>query len=118
MTRPRALVCGVLLALTPLAVLAAPAQAADHGKVHGKFALVERIDFNQNPAVAEFTALPPLCAAGTFTDDVQVVKSTDAFLRLNIDTVYTCADGTGGAGHPASRPAIAIFASTWERVLQ
>lgn len=91
MIRPRVLVPGILLALAPLAVLAAPAHAADHGK----FAVVERIDFTQDPVVATFTALPPLCPEGTFVDDVSVVDEGDTFLKLDIDSVFTCADGSG-----------------------
>ncbi len=89
MIRSRALVAGALMTLAPIAGLTVPAQAGEDRR----FAIVEDIDFDADRFA--FTALPPLCPAGTFTDDVTFIDSTDTYVKLDITSVYSCADGSG-----------------------
>jgi hypothetical protein len=80
-----------LALVAPLGV-AAPAQAA----APVSFTITEQVNFATG--VNTFTATGPLCASGTFVDDVQVFaghpESTDTD-NLLIRTVYTCDDGSG-----------------------
>ena len=89
MIRSRALVAAALVTLMPVIGLSAPAQAgADR-----RFAIVEDIDFDAGRFA--FTAIPPLCPAGTFTDDATFIDSTDTYIRFDITSVYSCSDGSG-----------------------
>jgi hypothetical protein len=94
-------VVAAISALAPLAGLAAAGPA--HATGVTPFTITESVDFTGGGANT-FTASDPLCAAGTFADDVQTqAPSGGSFngpdhsggFNLVIRTVYTCADGSG-----------------------
>jgi hypothetical protein len=72
---------------------AAPAQAASPAP----FTISESVTDNT------FTATGPICASGTFSDDLSVAPASEhnnaidhrGGFNVVIHTVYTCADGTG-----------------------
>jgi hypothetical protein len=79
------------------ALLAGTAPAA-HAAPPEPFTIIETIDFNTE--VTTFTATSPLCASGTFEDDVVGDRlrghpDTTGKFNLLIRTVYTCDDGSG-----------------------
>ena len=81
---------GALLAVTAPAAHAAPPEP---------FTIIETIDFNSEE-LPTFTATGPLCASGTFEDEVvgdRAAGNPDATGKFNllIRTVYTCSDGSG-----------------------
>ena len=88
------------VALASAAVLASgPAPAA----APTPFTITETVDFS-GTTDNTFTATGPLCASGTFTDDVHTVApgggsaqgpDHSGGLNLQIHTVYTCGDGSG-----------------------
>jgi hypothetical protein len=86
-----ALALGLLL---PLGATAA-AQAAEPIP----FTITDRVDFNTG--VFTFTATGPLCASGTFEDDVRVEAFANSEQarsgggNLLIRSTYTCDDGSG-----------------------
>ena len=60
------------------------------------FTITENIDFEAG--VATFTATGALCPSGTFEDDVVLGAGhpdTSGRANILIETVYTCADGSG-----------------------
>jgi hypothetical protein len=59
------------------------------------FTIDEHVDFNTG--VFTFTATGPLCASGTFVDDVKVFagSATNPKASILITSVYTCDDGSG-----------------------
>lgn len=60
------------------------------------FTITEQVNFNTG--FNTFTTTGPLCASGTFVDEVTAVGgSPDHTSKINllIKTVYTCADGSG-----------------------
>ena len=80
---------GALLAFTAPAAHAAAAEP---------FIIHEDIDFDNE--VFNFTTLDgPLCPSGTFTDEVKAVGGLNVptlpKANILIETVYTCADGSG-----------------------
>lgn len=86
---------GVALGAAALALgVAAPANAST---ASGAPLLIhEQLDFGAQSFT--FTASDPLCPSGTFSDDVVDGRSLDkngTIFQLTIDTVYTCADGSG-----------------------
>ena len=70
-----------------------------HAAAPVPFAIEEQIDFDAT--VLEFTATGPLCASGTFEDDVRVAAfphsehSNSGGFNVLIRTTYTCDDGSG-----------------------
>ena len=80
-------------------VVAGPAPAS----APTPFTMTEIVDFSgANPNT--FTATGPLCPSGTFTDEVHNAAPNSGSahgpdhsggINLQIDTVYTCTDGTG-----------------------
>jgi len=61
------------------------------------FTIAEDVDFSDG-GVNTFTATGPLCSSGTFVDDVTAVGGGHSPLpkaNLLIESVYTCADGSG-----------------------
>ena len=81
---------GALLALTAPAAHAAPPES---------FTITENIDFNSEEPPT-FEATGPLCASGTFEDEVVGDRfaghpDTTGKFNLLIRTVFTCDDGSG-----------------------
>ena len=96
----------LLLALglaSAAALVPGPAPAAAAAAAVTPFSITEVVDFS-GAGDNTFTATGALCPAGTFTDEVHNVAPNSGSARgpdhsgginLQIDTVYTCADGTG-----------------------
>jgi len=87
---------GTFVAAGALLVCAAPAAEAAPPE---PFTITETIDFN-SPEPPTFTATGPLCASGTFEDEVVGDRfrghpDTTGKFNLLIRTVYTCDDGSG-----------------------
>lgn len=98
-TRAAAVVAAA--ALTSLACLSFAGAAQAAGPI--PFTITESVDFTGGGANT-FTATGPLCAAGTFVDDVKTqAPSGGSFngpnhsggFNLLIRSVYTCTDGSG-----------------------
>jgi hypothetical protein len=87
---------GMCIAAAALLAVTAPAA---HAAPPESFTITENIDFNSE-APRTFTATGPLCASGTFEDEVagdRVAGHPDTTGKFNllIRTVYTCDDGSG-----------------------
>ena len=97
--RIRFLLLAVPTLLAMFSVAITPAAAA----APVPFTIDTHVDFNTG-GVFTFTATGPLCASGTFVDNVTVVAPGPATaqgpgvsggVNLQIRSVYTCADGSG-----------------------
>jgi hypothetical protein len=87
---------GAFVAATALLAVTAPAA---HAAPPESFTITENIDFNSEEPPT-FAATGPLCASGTFEDEVtgdRVAGHPDTTGKFNllIRTVYTCDDGSG-----------------------
>jgi hypothetical protein len=93
MTKIKTLI-GACVAAGALVVLGAPPAAAAPPE---PFTITENIDFNSEEDPT-FTATGALCPSGTFEDQVDRFAGhpdTTGKFNLLIQTVYTCADGSG-----------------------
>jgi hypothetical protein len=85
---------------TTLTVVGATASADAAGKAQqttSRIVMTETLNFNQNPTLTSFRSSVPGCPRGTFADTVVDAQGgdDDTPLKLKIDTVYTCSNGSG-----------------------
>lgn len=90
MSRKRWIATAICVAGAVTATIAPSADAA----APDPFTITEDINFNTG--VFRFDATGPLCSSGTFVDSPRVFAGgRNGKINIVIDTVYTCADGSG-----------------------
>jgi hypothetical protein len=96
-TRRRAGIAALLASVAMLATLAAAGPA--HAAAPVPFTIADQVNFTTG--VFTFTATGPLCASGTFEDDVKVQavahseQARSGGGNVLIRSTYTCDDGSG-----------------------
>ena len=90
MSRKATIAAAICVAGSITATIAPSAEAA----APQEFSITEHLNFDTG--VFEFEATGPLCESGTIADEPRVFAGgRNGRINIVIDTVYTCADGSG-----------------------